>query len=224
LSIATTVKRAPKWAWYTAGGVAVGGIGLRLWKNRQTPADTTAADQTATDPTDPNGYSYGAGGVSGVIVPPVIVGSNDGSGEASGLLSSVLGGVSDLTGLVLGSVETLIGPTQESQQGLIDNFGETLSTLAIMNAGSAPTASQNGAPAIATPVPAAPTPAPTPVIIGQTQQPTTWSCPSDYPHPGPNPGSCFKDVCLKSGDGHGHGKGLWHVYRDGTWHQVNTSC
>jgi hypothetical protein len=67
--------------------------------------------------------------------------------------------------------------------------------------------------------------APVPVVISQTPQPSTWTCPSDYPNHGPNPGSCFKVVCLKKGDGHGHGPGKWHVYRDGSWHQVTSgSC
>lgn len=66
-----------------------------------------------------------------------------------------------------------------------------------------------------------------PVVTSQVPQPSSvsWTCPAEYPNHGPNPGSCYKTVCLKKGDGHGHGPGKWHVYRDGTWRQVTSgSC
>jgi len=217
LSLATTVKRAPKWAWYTVAGVTVGAVGVKLYRNRTTTAAQDATSQADQAANDPGNYSYGAGGVSGVIVPPVIIPPADSSGDAAGLLGSVLGGVSDLTGLVLGSVETLIGPTQEAQQGLVDTSIDTLSTLALMNAGSPPTPQQNGMPPISTPVPA-PAPAPTAPIIPQgSSSVTLYQCPSGYPNYNDARKDCYKVVCVN------HVK--WHYYSKGDKIKVaGSSC
>lgn len=202
MSLATNVKRAPKWAWYTVAGVAVGGFGLKMYRHRTTTAAQDATSQSDQAANDPTNYSYGAGGVNGVIVPPVIVPPADNTGDAAGLLGSVLGGVGDLTSLVLSSVETIIGPTQESQQGLVDTTIGTLSTLALANAGSPPTPQQNGMPPIATPVPA-PAPAQTTPIIPQGSSSVTLvQCPSKYPHQSSR--GCYRTTCH---DGH-----WWHYY------------
>lgn len=214
MDIGNTIKHAPKWAWYTVGGIAVGGVGLRLWKSRTTSASknsSTAATDPNTAASDPGSYNYGSGGVSGVIVPPVIMPQQNSTGDTTGLLGSVLAGVGDLTGLVLGSVETLIGPTQNSQAGLVDTIGSTWSTLATANAGGPPQQVQNAPPVVNTPVP--PPAAPPPQGGSQV---TLYDCPSKYPHHSDR--GCYRTTCK---DGH-----WWHYYApdDSTKIKLAATC
>jgi hypothetical protein len=205
MQVASTIKKAPKWAWYTAGGVAVGAVALRLYKSRTTSTAATDSGAAASDTGGaPDPYAYGAGGATGVIVPPVIIPPNDSTGDTAGLLGTVLGGVGDLTGLVMGSVETLIGPTQESQAGLVDIIGSTWGTLATANAGPPPTPVGSSPAPVVTPV-IPPAQAPPQVPQGTGPSHTLYTCPSGYPNYNADRNDCYKTVC-RSGV-------RWHVYK-----------
>lgn len=163
MAVADTIKRAPKWAWYTVGGVTLGAIGIRLWKGRDAPTDTeTVAESDAVG--NPAWQSPG-GGASGVIVPPVIIPSQ----------GDPLAGVSELQGLYVGAVDSLIGewgnvygpiagllpsliPTPDEYMGLIQaGAGIARETPVVV------------APPVAQPAPApAPTPGPGPARLIRT--------------------------------------------------------
>ena len=217
MDITGTVKKAPKWAWYTVGGVALGAGALRIWKSRTTSssADSTTANDATPNTSDMGNLNYGTAGASpsGVIVPPVIV-SGGGSSDQGGT------GLADLQGTYLGGVDALLA----SFQGLFDSVGGLVvdqngSIIDLATAGSAPLPASSQPVVVATPTPVpAPSPAPSPVATGSSSQPTTTSaaCPGSYPHHNPKNGSpskksCFKIDCRK--------KSEWHVYQDG--HEVH---
>src|SRR3954451_21404257 len=93
-----TIKRAPKWAWYTVAGVAVGGTAIKLYANRDAPT----AEQVASE--DGEGIGDGTTAVSGsptpVIVPPVLVGNDQGD--------AVPGGVGQLHDTYIGAIGGLL--------------------------------------------------------------------------------------------------------------------
>lgn len=78
--VSAAIKRVPKWAWLTSGGVAIGGIAAYTLHNRK-----GVEDPAATDNADPNaavtGYptSSAPSPVPGIVVPDVnVVGGGDG--------------------------------------------------------------------------------------------------------------------------------------------------
>jgi hypothetical protein len=80
MDVTNSIKRAPRWAWYTAAGVGVGAAALKLYKGRAADSPTQAAsDATAAG-------TYGTpiltASPTSVITPPVVgvsQGSDDGS-------------------------------------------------------------------------------------------------------------------------------------------------
>jgi hypothetical protein len=70
MALTTTVKRAPRWAWYIAGGVGLGAIGIEVYKRR---AVDTPAPGDASSGADVIGTPTGSAAPSPVITPPVIV-------------------------------------------------------------------------------------------------------------------------------------------------------
>jgi hypothetical protein len=90
MPIAKTVKRAPRWAWYIAGGVGLGAIAIRVWKGRDAePSDSTSVTSV--------GSPAATAAPSPVITPPVIIQGNDGSGAMESLagMIGVFGGSFD---------------------------------------------------------------------------------------------------------------------------------
>lgn len=90
-----SLKRVPKWAWYTSGGVALAGVGIYVMQNRagvEPPADTT-------DPTDAGvtGYpdSSSPSPVPGIVVPDVNVQGGDG-GSSLDLQTLYISAMGDL--------------------------------------------------------------------------------------------------------------------------------
>jgi hypothetical protein len=230
MDIASKVKRAPKWAWYTAGGLAIGVGGVRLWKNRTTadgeqPLPDSSGDSPVVMGPDP-GSVYPGGNSPGVIVPPIIVPA---SGSEAGAGEGVTAGVGAVATLVdsIGSVVTpVVSGQADTIFSLITQQGQTINdtiTGLLANAGSAPApVLQNPTPVI-TPTAVAPAPAPKP--------PVTNPCAgTPYPY---NSGTasrpdCFKKVCsdgshTKDGTRTSLAPGLWHIHKDGRKVRMTTT-
>lgn len=203
------LKDLPRGVWLTAAGLGIGIGVIILWRNRnKPPANPTATDagmsnaDQMTSQASPVGYGSWGGGVdSGALG-----GGNTVNGSTDPFADS-LNNVGGIIGLI-GSLQDLFGGQQPD------------STAATGGVASPPPATTGGGSGSASPT----NPQNAPVVTGQVTQPSSVSCPPGYPHPGPNPGSCYKIVCLKANDGHGHGRGKWHVYRDGSWHQVTSGA
>lgn len=177
MGIADSIKRAPRWAWITAGGVGLGAAAIKLWNDRDAPA--TEDDPAAVvDEAAGGGYQYGAGGASGVIVPPVIVAppendANMGVGVLQDLYVSAVG-------QLVSGWENIWGPVQTAQLSLItDTLPNMIDNLA--NAGSAP--SREPTPVVVhfpepqpQPQPVAPPPPAPPPPVGPPP------CPPAFPH------------------------------------------
>lgn len=138
MNLTSSIKRAPKWAWYTAGGLGVAAAGVKVWKNRggkgDEPIENVPGQEVGEN--SPGGYSggyVGGGGAPGVIVPPVIIPQqNNDNGGLAGLTELYMDGV----GSVFSAWENLLGPVMGSQQQLLMGSFDTIQQLAL--AGGAP--------------------------------------------------------------------------------------
>lgn len=122
MQIAQTVKRAPKWAWYTVGGVAVGGLAIKFWHNRtDSSGGTPLGGDSAVSPTVMGGSSgfAGTGSPGSVIVPPVILPANQDTDSGAGLFSGVLSGFNDMITGVGDVYQGVYSPILQGQFGLI---------------------------------------------------------------------------------------------------------
>lgn len=185
----------------------VAGILAAAWYIRKREAGSAPADQTADTITpDQTGTSLGYGSDGASYYPGA-------TGGGSGV-----GGV-DTTGGYLGSnspVESTNGFIYDPGTGMVygalpdsQDYIQTLVPSTSASGGGVP--DTNGVAVHA------------PTVVSQAPQASSvsWTCPAAFPNHGPNPGSCYRTVKLAKADGHGHGKGTWHVYRDGSWHQVS---
>lgn len=230
-AITDTVKRVPRWTWYTIGGVAVGSGALRLWKSRTTADGDTplAADGSSVETSGT--YDYGAAGVSGspagVIVPPVIMPSGSDSGVSTELTQLYMGGVSDLLGQ-FGSLfaqdqthyQDWVAAYQGGASGLLQQQGQAFQQTfdALAGGGSPPTPLQPAA--VQTDVAQG-----APTVAVAAAQPTTSRAAScndlfnGYGHHNPANGapsrkSCFYNKCNEKGtEDHYYADG--HVVHDG---------
>lgn len=76
-----SLKRVPRWAWYTSAGVAIGGAAIYAFRNRDTPAeDEPSSDAAVTGYPDQFGAS--PMGVPGIVVPDINI--PEGSAGESG--------------------------------------------------------------------------------------------------------------------------------------------
>lgn len=207
-----SLKRAPKWAWWTAGGLAIGGAGIKLWRDRAKPEDAAA------DPASITGEAVSVGGGApgaGVIVPPVIIpASDDGTSQVVGLFAEI----SDAWQSVLGSA---LG-VDDAYAAVYMPVADLLPTLITQNAnaGGPPPAGN-----VIVNIPQ-PTPAPAPAPSAPAPAPHAPSAPAPDPCTGeyPNQSSqgCYKVVCAS---GHGdHAKGRWHYYKNGRQVHVSNTC
>jgi hypothetical protein len=201
MPIAKTVKRAPRWAWYIAGGVGLGAVAIRVWKGRDAePSDSTSVTSV--------GSPAATAAPSPVITPPVIIQGNDGSGAMESLagMIGVFGGSFD-------NALSIIGGLAQGDQSLAGEGVTNIADIAksvIAQGGSAPQPSIQVPPVItiSNPIVQAPTPRP---------QPTpTATCPAAFPrhnpaNGAPGPRSCYK--CQKGVTGDKTYPYV-HVYQD----------
>jgi hypothetical protein len=168
MDLTSSIKHAPRWAWYTAAGVGVGAAALKLYKNRasdpatQVPGDGTPAGTYTTPILTASPTS--------VITPPVVGVSTGNDG----------GSLLDMMQLWTGAVTTTIdqltgiyGPVAQTEQDLLAHLPDLLTqnqwTPAdiqhIIQAAPGPAAAPQAPPVVYVNVPAAqpPVQAPTPV-------------------------------------------------------------
>lgn len=218
----SVIKKAPRWAWVTAGGIGIGAAGIKLWKNRAKPASETTATATDGSLLDANGNPLPTTSMANpvaTIVPPVIIGgTGDGTGDA---LGNLMGIFTNLTQTIGDTYQSIWGPTQTAEMALLGNFGDIASSnagaiQALAQAGSAPNSNtalppellQGAAPVIAAPV-ALPIAAPAPAPVAAA--PVIDKCPGPtYPFLNPANGLCYTVACA-SGTGTRR-KGRWHLY------------
>jgi hypothetical protein len=216
--MATILNRAPKWAWYTAGGVVLAGGAFQIARKRS--AQVTTADGSAVDGSGGAGATLGAAPspAPGIVVPPVII---------PGQQVDPLAGVQPLQDLYIGAVGGIISGWQDVAHGWQDVYTPliaqnqsligTISTgfldtnsamLAIAQAGPPPASSPinspvAAAPAVAAPVAAAP------------------RCPAAFPEGAPP--SCYRTITPTDChcEGTGRTRKCWtrrlhdHQYQDG---------
>jgi hypothetical protein len=194
MALTTTVKRAPRWAWYIAGGVGLGAIGIEVYKRR---AVDTPAPGDASSGADVIGTPTGSAAPSPVITPPVIV-QQPGSGPD---FAGIFGSFSDIITTGMATIGSLAAGDQGLAGTAISIAGDT-SREAIAAAGQAP------APAVSTPTPIivqVPTPA-TPATV------STPGCPAGFPRR-------TSRGCMKCERNSGSNKRTYpyvHVYQNGT--------
>jgi hypothetical protein len=72
MDLAASIKRVPRWAWYTSAGVGIGALALYIVRNRGGGEPTE--DETLTSNTEAvTGYpdTYGPSPVPGIVVPSI---------------------------------------------------------------------------------------------------------------------------------------------------------
>jgi hypothetical protein len=194
----SVIKRAPRWAWYTAAGVTAGAVGIKLWKGRANDP-STSNDATQVGTPESGSPSYSPSPIP-TVTPPVIIagGGGDGGGFAdlasaftSTFASSLDNAVNTVGVLALGD-QSLAG------QALAAN--SDIAKTALMNAGSPPApAAQNPTP-ITVVIPP-PTSGPGPSAPAQPA-PTADPCTGKYPYQSAR--GCYRVVLA-------HGE-RWHYY------------
>lgn len=224
MALTDTLKRAPRWAWITAAGVGLGAAGIKLWNGRDKPADEAASSATTVyDPSSPYPVPQSTASPVATIVPPVILSQDSGDPMA---------GVAQLQDLYIGAVggliqgyETLWGPVQTAQLGLLSGFASTIQDLAA--AGPAPgfgsTPGSAPIPVDIVSFPAPPPAAPSPVPAPPPPPPPPKKCgTAPYLNLNEATGKCYAVVCA-SGNG-AKRKGRWHVYQDGHDVFIRPTC
>jgi len=189
------LKRIPKWAWFVAAGIVVGGVALRTMANKRA-ADDSEAGTSGTDPA--TGQAVGTA-PPGVIVPPVIMG---GGGEQA-TIDPIIG---QLYGDLGSTFTTGFGRVLDTADRLAWDPGSIIQLLA--NAGGSPNpASQE--PVVINVTPAAPAP-----MGPSVPAPAAAKCPAGFPNG--NPPNCYKNC---GHDECGSNKRLrrdhGHCYQDG---------
>lgn len=198
------IRRAPKWAWFTVGGIVIGVVVIKFWRDRAT--DATASAEVATVDGQPTTGTPGAS--PGVIVPPVII-APPGDNQFGGM-AEVLGLIGDL-GSTWGEI---YGPIANLIPGLIPTPDDYINMI---NGGGNPT---SGSPIVVT-TPAPPQAAPSPIAPAPAPvAPQVPACPAGYPYRSDR--GCYKVVCA-SGSG-SHSKGHWHYYSTGAEIHVDNTC
>jgi cell division septation protein DedD len=203
MDLTGSIKRAPKWAFITAGGVTIGAVGIHLYRNRATAASADSTASASTDPTTigaPN-TSLVSGSPVATVTPPVIIGDT-GSGD-NGSLSDMFATFGQSFDNLVNNLGTLSAGDQALASQAVSGNTD-IATQAIANAGSAP------APAVQNP---------TPILVqvptAGHPAPATPACPAAYPHRSAR--GCFKCQAEKGGK-------FTHIYQNGTKIAGNTVC
>lgn len=213
MPLTSAIKRAPKWAWWTVGGIGAGALAIKLYRGRAT--DATPTVEPGTD--DGTGQGIGSAPGSGVIVPPVIISppSSDPNAGVSGLADLFMSGVLDVTH----QYQELYGPIMDLIPGLVMTPEDW---ERLMRGGDSPGPAQPGPVVIVNP-PAAPAPAAPPVVTPPSAPaPSHRPCPSSFPFWSDQNNDCYKVVCA-SGNGD-HSKGRWHYLQGGRELKVASTC
>lgn len=132
------LRKAPKWSIYAGGGVILGGVALKLYRNKTTSDSDPGNSSQAADTTTIGTPAYGAAsGSPGPIISPVIIPSADTvdqSGTGLGALQELyLGGVSDFTNQMGLLMAQILGQQQEltgTLAGSVTGIAGTVSDLA----------------------------------------------------------------------------------------------
>lgn len=183
------LKRIPKWAWFLAAGVGVGGIALRFASARKDAQDAEAAT-TGTDPA--TGAPVGTLPPA-TVIPPVVIGGGGESGATSD--------TNALTSTLISGFQSVL----DTAGSLAWHPDQVITLLA--NGGGPPGMAQDQPPPVNvnvqfTPPPSAPAPAvPAPKCTGEFNQGTPPNCFKD----------CYHDTC----EGHQKKRHRGHCYRDG---------
>lgn len=214
MQVKGTLKRAPKWAWYTVGGVTLGAVAIRVWKGRAVePTQTTDATVSGT-PTPVSNQP------SPVITPPVIIQSGD-QGDG-GALAGLVGTFTSVFGDSLNNAMGTIGGLAAGDQQLTTiaiTGSQDIAKAVIAQGGSAPQPVVQLPPIqFVTPVVSAPTPRPVPVPVA--------TCPATFPRYNAaqgavGPKSCYKCQKRTSGD---KSFPYEHIYQDGHKVAVKGPC
>lgn len=220
MPLTDTIRRAPRWAWVTAGGIGLGAAGIKLWNNRAKPAgEATATAQEIGDPSSPYPVPQSTGNPVATIVPPVII-ANQGE-DPSASVAPLL----DLfTSTILSAQQMYAdvwGPVQTSQLMLLQGNAQTIQDLAM--AGAAP-GGASMPPALEPYIP----PAPVAPVALPAAQPAPVAAPVIRPdpctgeYPNESGGECYKIACA-SGRGDLRA-GRWHFHKSGRKVWVRATC
>jgi hypothetical protein len=206
VALTDTLKRAPRWAWWTVGGVAVGGAAIKVWQDRAKPeGEDGPADPTATG----GAVSVGGGAPgAGVIVPPVIIpASDDGSSNLVPLMDLFTGGIQNVTQ----GWESVVGASLSVDDAYANVYGPAVSMMPGLldqaaHAGSPPPPGNviiNVAPN--KPAPKKPSNAPLP----------GGKCPPAFPHKDTKTHKCYKTCSHTECKAHKQYVVHQRCYRDG---------
>lgn len=186
MDIAKSVKRAPKWAWFTVAGVGVGAIAIKVYNKRD------AEPSTDTGELGGSGVTTASPSPTPVLVPPVVIGGGGGSADTdanavinlfSTGMQQLIEGWQTVWGPVQANDQAIIGTILTGQQGITDAVASAIAT-----AGLPP------GPAISNPSPVMTAPGTGPVAIGSSPQPPTPQpkCPANYPHLDSDGQGCYQ--------------------------------
>lgn len=194
MALTTTIKRAPKWAWYIGGGVGLGVVAIEVYKRRAVDPTTAAA---ASDAQVIGSASGATTAPSPIITPTVTVQPADGPDYA---------GMFGVFGDALNNAVATVGQLAAGDQGITIT---SISAIGQLASGSQDIARQAVANAGQAPAPAAQTP--TPIIVQVPSAATPGivpagnGCPAT--HPNKSSKGCYR--CYKE-------NGKWtHVYANG---------
>jgi hypothetical protein len=181
MALTSSIKHAPRWAYYAAGGIGLGAVAIQVYKRRATADDTPAPADASSGATVIGSPVGGSAAPSPVITPPVIVQQPGDSPDYAGLFSTF----GDALNTAIGTIGGLAAGDQDIARGSIGVIGQLasgdqdLARQAIASAGQAPApAATLPTPIIVQLPPAAPA---TPAIIPAAPA-LPAACPASHPH------------------------------------------
>lgn len=228
MAITDILKRVPKWAWWTSGGVAGGAVLIYVVRNRNAPEEEEAAEDAITGEA---AYGEHPSPMPGIVVPPVVTSGGQEAGAVGfaqlhelyiGATGTVLDTISNTFERAQAQQSDLLSEYAESQSSVLGNLMERLADAAFggaspaapapVGAVAAPAPRSAPAPALPPPAPPAPAPAPAPT-----------PCPPQYPLRSAR-GCHFahtRHVTRNNGNNYWCVRVHEHVYQNGTKIQVN---
>lgn len=217
MALTSSIKKAPKWAWYVAGGVGLGAVAIQVYKRRA--VDTPDANSASSGADTIGTPSGGSAAPSPVITPPVIVSPGDNSPDFTGMFAVFGDALNNAVSTVSQLAQGDQGITQSTIGGAFD-FARDV----IANAGQAP------APAVSLPTPVVvqPPTANTPAVV------TPAACPSAFPNHNaakgaPSSASCYANCGHDECHGGKKSREHAHCYQNGSrqtvsWEVIGGRC